>query len=113
MGPIADPHRVGVGDEIAHLKARLVAAEEERDAALRSNSSTRQATPNQRGSHTDKQKPSHALFGASRIESVVARQSDLQETLELGGPPDLVLKLTSMLSDGEVRMTEMNGEMVP
>ena len=41
--PMPVPTDVG-GDEIAQLKARLAAAEEERDAALRSNSSKRQAT---------------------------------------------------------------------
>ena len=41
--PLPVPTDVGVC-EIEHLKARLAAAEEERDAALRSNSSKRQAT---------------------------------------------------------------------
>ena len=42
--PLPVPTDVGVCDEIARLKARLAAAEEERDAALRSKSSKRQAT---------------------------------------------------------------------
>ena len=68
---------VGVGDEIAHLKARLAAAKEERDAALRSKfiEKTSHNAPNQRGSHTDRPHPSHAVFGANRIESVVVRST--------------------------------------
>ena len=109
------PTDVG-GDEIAQLKARLAAAEEERDAALRSNSSKRQATmPRIRGvrTRTDHIPPMPTLVPAELSQWLLDRQSDLQETLELGGSPDLVLQLTSMLSDGAVRMMEMNGGMVP
>ena len=42
-GPLQVPTEVGGCDEIAHLKARLVAVEEERDVALRSKLSKRQA----------------------------------------------------------------------
>ena len=102
-------------DEIAQLKARWVAAEEERDAALRSNSSKRQATMPRMGVHTrtDHILPMPTLVPAELSQWLLDRQSDLQETLELGGSPDLVLQLTSMLSDGAVRMMEMNGGMVP
>ena len=114
--PMPVPTDVGVGDEIAHLKARLAAAEEERDAALRSNSSKRQATmPRTSGvrTRTDRIPPRPSLVPAELSQWLLDRQSDLQETLELGGPPDLVLQLTSMLSDGAVRMMENNGGMVP
>ena len=110
------PTDVGVGDEIAHLKARLAAAEEGRDAALRSNSLKRQATmPRTSGvrTQTDHIPPVPSLVPAELSQWLLDRQSDLQETLELGGPPDLVLQLTSMFSDGAVRMMEMNGGMVP
>ena len=70
--------------------------------------------PNQWGSHTDGPHPSMpSLVPAELSQWLLDRQSDLQENLELGGPPDLVLQLTSMLSDGAVRMMEMNGGMVP
>ena len=114
--PLPVPTDVGVGDEIAHLKARLAAAEEERDAASRSNSSKRQAAmPRTSGvrTRTNHIPPMPSLVPAEKSQWLLDRQSDLQETLELGGPPDLVLQLTSMLSDGAVRMMEMNGGMVP
>ena len=91
--PMPVPTDVGVGDEIARLKARLVAAEEERDAALRSNSSKRQATmPRTSGVRirTDDIPPMPSVVPAESRQWLLDRQSDLQETLELGGPPDLV-----------------------
>ena len=94
----------------------MAAAEEERDAALRSDSSKRQAAmPRTSGvrTRTDHIPPMPSLVPAELSQWLLDRQSDLQETLELGGPPDLVLQLTSMLSDGAVRMMEMNGGMVP
>ena len=63
---------------------------------------------------TDHIPPMPSLVAAELSQWLLDRQSDdLQETLELGGPPDLVLQLTSVLSDGAVRMMEMNGGMVP
>ena len=50
--------------------------------------------PNQRGSHTDRPHPSHAsLVPAELSQWLFDRQSDLLETLELGGSPDPVLQL--------------------
>ena len=66
---------------------------------------------NQGGSHTNRPHPSHAHSGSSRIESVVAR-STIQETLELGGSPDL-LQLTSMLSDGARDVSGSNTRSAP
>ena len=74
---------------------------------------TSRNAPNQRGSNTDRPPPMPSVVPAELCQWLLDRQSDLQDTLELGGPPDLVLQLTSMLSDGAVRMMEMNGGMVP
>ena len=52
---------------------------------------------------TDHIPPMPSLVPAELSQWLLDRQSDLQETLELGGPADLVLQLTSMLSDGVVR----------
>ena len=115
-GPLQVPTEVGGCDEIAHLKARLVAVEEERDVALRSKLSKRQAAmPRTSGvrTRTDHIRPMPSLVPAELSQWLLNRQSDLQETLELGGPADLVLQLTSMLSDGAVRLMELNGGMVP
>ena len=71
------PVPTDVGDEIAQLKALLVAAEEERDAVLRSNSSKRQATMPRTSvvrARTD-HIPPMPTSGSSRIESVVARST--------------------------------------
>ena len=93
----------------------VAAAEEERGAASWNNSLKRQAIlPRTSGVRTRTAHPSHALFGASRIESVVARSTIRSPgNPRIGWSPDLVLQLTSMLSDGAVRMMEMNGGMVP
>ena len=110
------PHRCWCFRRDCHLKARLAVAEEERDAALRSNSSKRQAAmPRTSGvrTRTDHIPPMPSSVPAELSQWLLDRQSDLQETLELGGPADLVLQLTSMLSDGAVRLMEMNGGVVP
>ena len=97
--PLLGPTDVGVCDEIAHLKARLVAAEEERDAASKDKP---QCSEPAGFARTDHIPPMPSLVPAELSQWLLDRQSDLQETHELGGQPDLVLQLTSMLSDGAI-----------
>ena len=97
-------------DEIAHLKALLVAAEEERDAA----SIHRKDKPQcPWGSHTDRPHSSHAVFGASRVESVVARSTTRSRKPSNWVARQIWCCRSHLLSDGAVRLMELNGGMVP
>ena len=70
--------------------------------------------PNQWGSHTDGPHPSHAVFGASRIESVVARSTILPPgNPRIGWPARSGVGAHINVIHGAVRMMEMNGGMVP